>query len=117
MNLRAHHVIAAGAVYAAVVVASSAACSRLLGGGNPITNGAILCTWGLLLAITPLAAFVFGAIYVGIRNQREDAARSPGARPCWKCGYDLRGNVSGRCPECGEPVQAALGEDRASSSG
>ena len=20
---------------------------------------------------------------------------------CWKCGYNLRGNVSGRCPECG----------------
>lgn len=20
---------------------------------------------------------------------------------CWKCGYNLRGNISGRCPECG----------------
>jgi len=24
---------------------------------------------------------------------------------CRKCGYDLTGNVSGRCPECGTPVQ------------
>lgn len=23
---------------------------------------------------------------------------------CKRCGYDLAGNVSGRCPECGEPV-------------
>ena len=23
---------------------------------------------------------------------------------CAKCGYDLSGNVSGRCPECGEAV-------------
>jgi undecaprenyl pyrophosphate phosphatase UppP len=23
---------------------------------------------------------------------------------CQKCGYDLTGNVSGRCPECGTPV-------------
>jgi hypothetical protein len=23
---------------------------------------------------------------------------------CQACGYDLTGNVSGRCPECGEPV-------------
>ncbi len=23
---------------------------------------------------------------------------------CQKCGYDLTGNVSGRCPECGESV-------------
>lgn len=26
------------------------------------------------------------------------------ARHCRKCGYDLTGNVSGRCPECGAPV-------------
>ena len=23
---------------------------------------------------------------------------------CLTCGYNLTGNVSGRCPECGEPV-------------
>jgi len=23
---------------------------------------------------------------------------------CQTCGYDLTGNVSGRCPECGAPV-------------
>lgn len=23
---------------------------------------------------------------------------------CSKCGYNLAGNVSGRCPECGEPI-------------
>ncbi len=29
------------------------------------------------------------------------------ARPgfCVQCGYDLTGNVSGRCPECGTPVE------------
>ncbi len=25
---------------------------------------------------------------------------------CESCGYDLTGNVSGRCPECGTPVKA-----------
>jgi hypothetical protein len=25
---------------------------------------------------------------------------------CQKCGYDLTGNVSGRCPECGTPVRS-----------
>jgi hypothetical protein len=24
---------------------------------------------------------------------------------CQDCGYDLRGNVSGRCPECGLPIE------------
>jgi hypothetical protein len=26
------------------------------------------------------------------------------ARLCWRCSYDLRGNVSGVCPECGTAV-------------
>ena len=33
--------------------------------------------------------------------------RSPGRHKsghCQKCGYDLTGNVSGRCPECGERI-------------
>jgi hypothetical protein len=25
---------------------------------------------------------------------------------CWKCGYNLTGNVSGRCPECGESIRS-----------
>jgi uncharacterized paraquat-inducible protein A len=24
---------------------------------------------------------------------------------CYKCGYDLRGNESGRCPECGARIE------------
>lgn len=27
---------------------------------------------------------------------------------CYRCGYDLTGNVSGRCPECGEHVGRPL---------
>jgi len=27
------------------------------------------------------------------------------SRRCSHCGYDLTGNVSGRCPECGEPLR------------
>ena len=30
----------------------------------------------------------------------------PSASPrCTSCGYDLTGNISGRCPECGTPLQ------------
>jgi hypothetical protein len=28
---------------------------------------------------------------------------------CHKCGYDLTGNVTGRCPECGTPVASKRG--------
>ena len=36
---------------------------------------------------------------------------------CHKCGYDLAGNVSGRCPECGEVVRNADAVDSGDRSG
>ena len=33
-----------------------------------------------------------------------DRRRYPAGR-CQRCGYDLTGNVSGRCPECGTPIK------------
>ena len=35
---------------------------------------------------------------------RNDRRYPPGH--CRKCGYNLTGNVSGICPECGTPIQA-----------
>jgi hypothetical protein len=35
--------------------------------------------------------------------------RSTPAGHCRTCGYDLTGNVSGRCPECGSPATEFLG--------
>ena len=29
---------------------------------------------------------------------------------CQKCEYDLRSNVSGKCPECGEPIPSETKE-------
>ncbi len=31
---------------------------------------------------------------------------------CLRCGYDLTGNVSGRCPECGHRISTAQGRAR-----
>ena len=31
----------------------------------------------------------------------------PGPRECRECGYDLTGNTTGRCPECGRVVATA----------
>jgi predicted RNA-binding Zn-ribbon protein involved in translation (DUF1610 family) len=30
--------------------------------------------------------------------------RKPAVPNCHRCGYNLSGNVSGRCPECGEQI-------------
>ncbi len=48
-----------------------------------------------------IGAAMAGAPYTrGRRRYRRDC--------CAGCGYDLTGNVSGRCPECGLPIQRAL---------
>ena len=32
------------------------------------------------------------------------AGRTPAPNHCWSCAYNLTGDVSGRCPECGEAI-------------
>lgn len=52
----------------------------------------------LFLAVFP---FAIAGAWLGSNpcGRRRDARRAAGL--CIRCGYDLRGNVSGRCPECG----------------
>ena len=60
-------------------------------GGSSI--GIIVPIWLALLISIPLTALLF----------RLDRKRIPPGH-CQSCGYDLTGNVSGKCPECSEPV-------------
>ena len=57
----------------------------------------------LLLTVAPLC-FLLGVLALARARRLRAAARRAGL--CERCGYDLRGNVSGRCPECGTPVAA-----------
>lgn len=50
----------------------------------------------------PLPAVTLIAIWLLYRDRRRIV---PGC--CVRCGYDLFGNVSGICPECGTPIIAA----------
>jgi len=58
-----------------------------------------LWVWFLLLALYPSVAFVRGPVRQRMRLRRERRAGL-----CRTCDYDLTGNVSGVCPECGTPV-------------
>ena len=55
----------------------------------------------LWIMFVPLAAYPFVAFVRG-PMRRYKQKRHGG---CSKCGYDLTGNVSGRCPECGAAVK------------
>ena len=56
-------------------------------------------------AFVALSVVVAGVIAAGdwlaVERPMEAERRRRKRRLCTRCGYDLYGNVSGRCPECG----------------
>jgi hypothetical protein len=54
---------------------------------------------GIALAVGAVAI----GVLVGVRSAKPEADPHRGPH-CRRCGYDLTGNVSGACPECGTPV-------------
>lgn len=56
-------------------------------------------TWYLLL---PAAGWLALTLIARHRDRRRAASA------CRSCGYDLTGNVSGVCPECGTPVKGEV---------
>jgi len=57
----------------------------------------------------PFAAFAVATLFLR-RSERRDRRRGA----CGECGYDLTGNVSGRCPECGAAAEPAAERKRPS---
>lgn len=55
----------------------------------------------LLAMLSPLPVAWIGTMLVRFRTYRRKRFRDPNCR-C--CGYNLTGNTSGLCPECGTPV-------------
>ncbi|MHC4695857.1 MAG: hypothetical protein ACYTFA_03830 [Planctomycetota bacterium] len=56
-----------------------------------------------LFWITVFNATVYGMVAVGL-GLIIARPRAPVGDRCAQCSYDLTGNVSGVCPECGTPV-------------
>lgn len=61
-----------------------------------------LVDMGSLKSYLPCLAFGSWSLYRGIRRKLREAKWRDGR--CEACGYDLTGNVSGKCPECGTTV-------------
>jgi hypothetical protein len=61
--------------------------------------------WFLCLVLLAPPAVWLGAGY----RRRHIARRRRGRGHCAHCGYDLRGNVSGVCPECAAPAPSSVG--------
>ena len=67
--------------------------------GGPVVGarqvqGLVLLVGGVLFAIAAIRSAYAGLTLMTLGRRGY----------CCECGYHLKGNVSGRCPECGEPV-------------
>jgi hypothetical protein len=74
--------------------------------GTLVTRQVEMTLWLPLLVflLFPVVAFIRGPVRRWRRRKRGE---------CVACGYDLTGNVSGICPECGAEIQAPASTDGA----
>jgi len=83
-----------------------AALAQALGPGwslPPLSSSGILHA---RLLLTIVAAGLLGLVSLMVPPRKMRAR--VGVAPCAHCGYDLTGNISGRCPECGHNTPQGL---------
>lgn len=79
----------------------------------------ITATIPLWATIPPVGAFVLFRLY----RRLSGSGNAESEIPCAECRYDLTGNTSGICPECGTPITPSqkvslpLAEDRSTTPG
>ena len=57
----------------------------------------------LMLSVLPGYALVVAGVVIAVRRY----TRKPPPGFCQNCGYNLRGNISGVCPECGTDINSS----------
>jgi hypothetical protein len=62
--------------------------------------------WFACPAMVPLTPVWMPLLAAAFPTALTLARRRPLPGHCQECGYDLTGNVSGVCPECGKPIQS-----------
>ena len=61
--------------------------------------------FGDFMLLAAVGAVVLYYAIVEVRRSNAEERWKQRGRYCIKCGYSLKGNQSGVCPECGEPIQ------------
>ncbi len=87
--------------------------ARLLGLAVVVLAGAIVTLGretdiGLVILGISLLAFLVQFLFTFRRERFEE---DDFIEQCENCGYDLTGNVSGICPECGTPVSEGSSDE------
>ncbi len=99
----AHWFIAGGLQVAGQVCINIPASRYARGKGlyGPLVEFALPVGIALLMCI-----LITWIVRQGITRNLREELNQRGSPTCMKCSYDLTGNVSGTCPECGKPVRA-----------
>lgn len=74
---------------------------------DPTARPATLSGWVILAGLlygTALVTWAASGFRLGRRARAADRRLNRPRGTCRACGYDLTGNLSGRCSECGEPI-------------
>ncbi len=71
----------------------------LIDSGGQVVRVPRVFPWWAWLIVVPCAFIVIYGVYVEFTRQRVTEGGCP------NCHYDLTGNVSGVCPECGTPIK------------
>lgn len=71
---------------------------------SALSNEEVAFNMFFLLPLWPVVILCAVLILVMMTRGRSRKGR------CQACGYDLRGIVTGRCPECGVPMETRTGE-------
>ena len=94
--------IAAASPFAVCYPDARSARLRLFGASDGDLLCIVLTVVGLMLAVGWCARFA------GTLRWRMDAKARGRMGLCMRCAYNLHGNVSGVCPECGTPIQRGI---------
>lgn len=111
-----HGILAFVGIVATICIRDFVIAYRQVGRERPFD---VFVDWAIpcVFWATPLWSILWAWLYVRIMNHL--ARRSTQPR-CFECGYDLTGNVTGVCPECGKACcakPAASGFERSCSQG
>jgi hypothetical protein len=80
-------------------VRPSSLLDRLINNGNGVRKGPVRVDTLTIPLVPLIGVAVVPCAYFVLTGKR-----SKPRGKCRKCGYDLTGNVSGICPECGTPI-------------
>lgn len=77
-----------------------------LHGGMPEDEARVLSILQMVAVVLILGTPAFGYVWSRLYMRWHDKRHPPDH--CQKCGYDLTGNISGTCPECGTDAPRAV---------